>query len=127
MSDASLRELARLQDDPIARYRYRVECVRAGRPEDAGLEVGDRVLVTERPSRFLGLDLDAGMWSAVPWTGRIVRRGVSMSPSSNVMPDDWDAIMRDRRARQRGVFERSEAGLFLDSEDRLVLIEPHPD
>jgi hypothetical protein len=47
MSDSRLSELERAskEGDPIARYRYRVECVRIGKPELAGFEVGDKVLL----------------------------------------------------------------------------------
>jgi hypothetical protein len=54
-TDTDLRELRRRYDEsggPWDRYHWRVACVRAGRAEEAGIEVGDRVLVT--PDRSQG-------------------------------------------------------------------------
>ena len=42
------KEQKEAPDDPNAKYRWRIACVRAGVPEEAGFEVGDIVSLTQK-------------------------------------------------------------------------------
>lgn len=93
--------------DPWARYRYRLECVRAGRADLAGLEVGDVVSVEEVESP----------WVRGPWRGEVLR--VFDAGDKYVRP-----IERELPYRVRPSAEYLAKGLYLTREDQAVLVLP---
>ncbi len=108
------RELQRLrrrliedQGDAWARYRYRLECVRLGRPDLAGLEVGDIVCVEEVESP----------WVRGSWRGEVLR--VFDAGDKYVRP-----VERELPYRVRPSAEYLAKGLYLTREDQAVLVLP---
>ncbi|MEZ0228661.1 MAG: hypothetical protein ACAI25_08555, partial [Planctomycetota bacterium] len=95
------------ENDSWARYRYRLECVRAGRPELAGLEVGDVVAVEEVESP----------WVRGSWRGEVLR--VFDAGDKYVRPVD-----RELPYRVKPSAEYLAKGLYLTREDQAVLVLP---
>lgn len=101
------RRIAEDQNDPWVRYRYRLECVRAGRPELAGLEVGDVVGVEEVESP----------WVRGAWRGEVLR--VFDAGDKYVRPVEHDLPYRVKPSA-----EYLAKGLYLTREDQAVLVLP---
>lgn len=95
--------------DACARYRYRIECLRAGRRDLAGLEVGDLVLVEEVESP----------WVRGAWRGEVLR--LFEAGDKYVRPVDAAVPYRVRPSP-----EYLAKGLYLTREDRTVLVSPAP-
>jgi hypothetical protein len=93
--------------DATARYRYRVECLRAGRPDLAGLEVGDVVLVDEVESP----------WVRGSWRGEVLR--LFDAGDKYVRPLDPGVSYRVKPSP-----EYLAKGLYLTREDRTSLVRP---
>jgi hypothetical protein len=93
--------------DATARYRYRVECLRAGRPDLAGLEVGDVVLVDEVESP----------WVRGSWRGEVLR--LFDAGDKYVRPLDAGVSYRVKPSP-----EYLAKGLYLTREDRTSLVRP---
>lgn len=105
--DADLRDLERQSfDSPEARYRYRVACVRAGRTEAAGLDVGDEVLVEEVDSA----------WIHGPWSGILVE--IYEHGDKKVRP------LKEENWRVKPSAEYRKMGIYLTSDDIVTLIVP---
>ncbi len=101
------RRLLEDQTDGWSRYRYRLECVRAGRPDLAGLEAGDVVSVEEVESP----------WVRGAWRGEVLR--VFEAGDKYVRPLDAELPYRVRPSA-----EYLAKGLYLTREDNARLIEP---
>lgn len=101
------RRLIEDEHDAWARYRYRLECVRAGRAELAGLEVGDVVSVEEVESP----------WVRGSWRGEVLR--VFEAGDKYVRPID-----RELPYRVKPSAEYLAKGLYLTREDQAVLVLP---
>ena len=114
MNDEELRELEQLaKNDPRARYDYRRLCVRIGKPEKAGYEIGDLVRVKE--SHYIP-------WIIGPWTGTIITFG-GIGVRVRVRPDRFDYSWKVRPTP-----EYFNEGLALNSHpssDKITLLEPH--
>jgi len=109
--DGEIRRLFRRLDedrsDAWARYRYRLGCVRAGRPDLAGLEPGDVVAVEEVESP----------WVRGAWRGEVLR--VFDAGDKYVRPID-----RELPYRVKPSPEYLAKGLYLTREDVAVLVLP---
>jgi len=109
--DGQLQRLRRLitadEGDLVARYRYRLECVRAGRPDLAGLEVGDVVAVEEVESP----------WVRGMWRGEVLR--VFEAGDKYVRPVEDELPYRVKPSA-----EYLAKGLYLTREDLAVLVLP---
>jgi hypothetical protein len=109
--DGELLRLRRIlkedQGDVWARYRYRLECVRSGRTDLAGLEVGDVVSVLEVESP----------WVRGTWRGEVLR--VFDAGDKYVRPID-----RELPYRVRPSAEYLAKGLYLTREDKATLVVP---
>ena len=109
--DADLRELKRAAETggPWALYRFRVACLRAGRPELAEPHLpGDLVRVNEVESP----------WSHSEWVGVVIQ--ALREGDGNVRPMDPASISW----RVRPGPEYIKGGLYLTREDKRTLIEP---
>ena len=95
------------QSDPWARYRFRLECVRAGRPDLAGLEVGDVVSIEEVESP----------WVRGAWRGEVLR--VFDAGDKYVRPIDPGVLYRVKPSP-----EYLAKGLYLTREDQATLVLP---
>lgn len=93
--------------DALARYRYRLACVRAGKPELAGLEAGDVVLVEEVESP----------WVRGTWRGEVLR--VFDAGDKYVRP-----LERELPYRVRPSADYLAKGLYLTREDLATLVSP---
>ena len=109
--DELLTRLRRVSaEDPrdlAARFRYRLECVRIGRAEMAGLEVGDVVWVDEVESP----------WICGGWRGEVLK--VFEAGDKYVRPLDRAISYRVRPSP-----EYLAKGLYLTRQDRTRLVEP---
>jgi hypothetical protein len=101
------RRVLEAGNDPCARYRYRVACLRAGKPELAGIEVGDLVLVDEVESP----------WVRGRWRGEVLR--LFDAGDKYVRPVDPIVSYRVKPSP-----EYLAKGLYLTREDRTFLVVP---
>ncbi len=101
------RRLLEDANDPWARFRYRLGCVRAGRPDLAGLEVGDVVSVQEVESP----------WVRGAWRGEVLR--VFDAGDKYVRPVEAELPYRVRPS-----LEYLAKGLYLTREDQATLLLP---
>ena len=102
-----MRDAQSDRSDAWARYRFRLACVRAGRAELAGLDVGDVVSVEEVESP----------WVRGVWRGEVLR--VFDAGDKYVRP-----LERDLPYRVRPSAEYLEKGLYLTREDQATLVAP---
>lgn len=128
MSDSDLLARARSEfesgpGDPWARWRFRVECVRAGRAELAGLEPGDVVMVEEVESPWVR--------NGGPWRGVVTQHNVG--GDGYVRPLDLLGMDESRPAAPlpadspwhvRPSNDYLRKGLYLTREDKKTLLEP---
>ncbi len=109
--DRDLLELRRRTlegtDDLLTRYRYRIACLRSGRAELAGSEVGDVVLVDEVESP----------WVRGQWRGEVCR--VFEAGDKYVRPLDQNLNYRVKPPP-----EYAAKGLYLTREDQTNLLTP---
>lgn len=119
-SDDTLRELERaaLAGDAVARWRWRIELVRAGRADEAGIEKGDEVLVEERESP----------WVVGPWEGVVMKHYLSGEESHHGGDGYVRPLLRARslvwRSGHAPSPEYLEAGIYLTHNDRRTLLRP---
>lgn len=111
MADEKLNELKREMeenpDDQNAKYRFRVEAVRAGRGGEAGFEVGDEVDVEEKESP----------WVKGNWRGVVLR--VFDAGDKYIRP-----LTDDKEWRVKPSPEYFQKGLYLTKEDSVTLVVP---
>lgn len=110
--DARLRELCRQSgldpDDACALYRLRINYLRVGDLQQAGLAAGDVVLVDERESP----------WVRTPWEGEVTR--VFEEGDAYVRPVNAKAL----EFRLKPSAEYLAKGLYLTREDVVTLTTP---
>ncbi len=102
------RRMKEQPDDVNARLRYRLACLRAGRPELAGILPGDKVRVDEVEHP----------WVRGPWDGLVIR-----------VFEVGDKYVRPLHGARLDYLvqtspEYVEQGLFITRKDRTILIEP---
>lgn len=110
--DAEILELRRKvveEDDPQARFRYRIACVRNGRLDLAGIQVKDIVLVNEKESP----------WIKGRWRGQLLR--LFEGGHMYVNPLDSDIKWRYKPCSQ---YRLSTLGIYLTPKDEITLLEP---
>lgn len=100
--------------DPVVRFNFRTALMRAGKPEVAGIEPGDIVMVVEAQSP----------WCRRHWKGVVMQ--IFQAGDSYIRP--IESLMN---FKIRPSPEYMTKGLYLTREDQLVLItpvlDPNPD
>ena len=115
--ERAIKEATTEQDKNSARTKYRRALIRAGKPELAGIEAGDLVIVDEKVWKTAD-GLITGPWILGEWTGLVIR--VFEAQDKYIRPIEQNVPYRVRPSP-----EYLARGLYLTREDRTTLIQPH--